>query len=355
MSNYQFIDAYSSVQTAASSVISGVAQAPFVIVVGSIQTVGTAVANQSVSGTVQISGTPSISGTVNIVGTTSVSGTVNINPASVSGTVGASIVGQLPAGTAVLGSVAVLQSTNPWNIAGSVASFQQGTVITSILSSIPSSVLVGASIFGQLPAGTAVLGSIAALQGTNPWIQTFSNSSILAVPVGSVVTTWQSPSIVGTYAEDAASANGDKGLLVLAVRNDTVSSLISPDLDYSAFATDSAGRTLTKPFSAEESRVEGYASLVSGSVTTLVGAAGAGLRNYITDLWFANTGSVATLITLKDGLGSILGYTIAPSGSGSNLPGLQTPIRTGANTTFDFQPSTAVSVLYATVKGFKAP
>lgn len=323
--NYQFLDAFGSILTAASSVING-AQQPIVQIGGSVITIGTAVPNQSVSGTIGAS----IIGLVPIVG-------------SVSGSVG------------IVGNPSISGTVNIGTIPGSVVTFQGGAVISSIMSSNPSSVLVGASIFGQLPGRTATLGSIAVLQGSNPWIETFSNSSILAVPVGSVITAWQSPSIVGTYAEDSGSSNNNKGLLILAVRNDTIASLVNADQDYIAPATDSAGRVLTKPFSAEESRVEGYQSVVSTSVTTLVGAAGAGLRNYITDLWFANTGSVATLITLKDGAGSVLGFTIAPAGSGSNLPGLQMPIRTGANSSFDFQPAIANSVLYATVKGFKAP
>src|SRR3990167_5448246 len=88
---------------------------------------------------------------------------------------------------AVIGSVATLQGTNPWITTfsnSSILATQQGTVIASVINSAPSSLLTGASIFGQLPAGTAVLGSVATLQGTNPWITTFSNSSIFATQQG---------------------------------------------------------------------------------------------------------------------------------------------------------------------------
>ncbi len=213
-----------------------------------------------------------------------------------------------------------------------VGGFHRPIVIVAGSSSVSGT--TGASIIGQLPAGTAVLGSITALQGTNPWTIN---------------------SIIGTYSEDATHTSADKGLFVLGVRNDAVASFVSANLEYAPFASDAAGRTLTKPFAPEESRVEGIAVLTSTSVTTMVAAAGAGLKNYITDIWIANTGAATTLVTLKDGAGSVLGYTIAPAGSGSNLPGLQTPIRTGANVTFDIQAATSTSTLYATVKGFKAP
>lgn len=216
---------------------------------------------------------------------------------SVSGTVGSSIIGQLPAGTAVLGSVATLQGTSPWNIAGSVLAVQ-GTWSGSVV------------------------------------------SQQLGTVIASVVNSTPSSLLTGIHGH----------------RNDTVASYLGADLSWRPITTDSAGRMVTKPFSPEESRVEGYASTVNVSVTTLVAAAGAGLRNYITDVWLANTGAATTLVTFRSGGGtSVLGYTIAPTASGSNLPGLVTPMRTLANETFDFQATTGTSVLYATVKGFRAP
>ena len=96
---YTFLDASGATQSADSSVVSDDTQRP-IVDIGNILT--------------------------SII---TISGVTN---QSVSGTIGASIVGQLPGGTAILGSIAALQSTNPWNIAGSVAAFQAGTRITSI-------------------------------------------------------------------------------------------------------------------------------------------------------------------------------------------------------------------------------
>lgn len=257
-------------------------------------------------------------------------------------------------GDGVIGSVAALQGTNPWRtlgsvsgtvdigaIPGSVVAFQGGTRISSVINSAPSSLLTGASIFGQLPAGTATLGSVVAYQGVPSWNV---GGSVLAQQMGtrttSIVGSIPSSTLVGTYGH----------------RNDNVASFLGGNLSWNPVGTDSAGRTLMRPFAPEEARVEGYISLTSTSMTTLVAAAGAGIRNYITDVWVANTGAAATLVTFSSGGGaSILGYTIAPAGSGSNLPGLMTPIRTLANETFGVQAGTATSTLYVTVKGFKGP
>lgn len=192
-----------------------------VIIGGSILT--TAPANQSVSGTVGASTVGHVP--VVIVGGSvltsstpnqSVSGTVQVEPI---GTIITSIVNIVPSSVIVGASIFGLAPVNITNanvpIAGSVAAFQAGTQITSLVSTVPSSVIVGISVFGQLPAGTAPLGSVATLQGTNPWVVNFQNSSIitinasssiLAVPVGSTITVFQDSSLLAVPPKSATSS-----------------------------------------------------------------------------------------------------------------------------------------------------
>lgn len=275
----------------------------------------------------------------------------------------------------VSGSVVAFQGTNPWNIAGSVAAFQAGTQITSISGNL---VVSSASIAGQVTVVSSLVGgifpisgsvaavvtnvvnvntagSVVAFQGTSPWVVNFQNSSIFAVPVGSVGAAIIGGSILGTYAEDTTHADANKGLFTLGVRNDTIASFVGTNLDYTPYGVDSAGRFLTKPFAPEESRIEGYNSVASSSVMALIPAAGAGLRNYVTDFFVVNTGATTALVTWRGAAGSILGYTIAPSGGGSNATNIATPIRTPANDGLEATTIPASSVIYITVKGFKAP
>lgn len=342
------------------------------IISGSIAATVTPPANQSISGTVDAT-------QIGAWRTSVISST----PSSM--LAGASIFGQLPAGTAVLGSVATLQGTNPWIITGSVqgtfspaanqsvsgtvgASIigtvpvtQSGTLITSIVSSTPSSVLVGASIFGQLPAGTAPLGSVATLQGTNPWIVNFQNSSIIAINAGSVVTVsqgsvisvFQSPSIVGTYAEDAAHTTGDKGLFVMQVRNDTMSSVTSADGDFSPIAGGPIGETIVANAPITK-WVQGTADLRgnSGASVAVIAAQGASIFTYITGLQLANLGSASVLVTLSGATSSIIGYTVAPAGGGSNIV-YPNALKTNANGAFTASISGVASVLVS-AQGFIA-
>lgn len=259
---------------------------------------------------------------------------------SVSGTVGASVIGLTPVSVSnfpttqnVSGSVVGFQGTSPWIITGSV----QASLTPAANQSVSGT--VGASIIGQLPAGTATIGSITALQGTNPYIITGSIQGGFSV-VGTVP--------VSQTGQWIPSAIG------YATRNDNISSFLGGNLTFTPVASDSSGRYLTKPFAADESRLDAISSTVSTSVAALF-ASVVGLRNYVTDIFVANTGSVATLITFKDGSTSILGYTIAPAGGGSNIIGMNMPMRTAPAQDFVYQPAIASSVLYITAKGYKAP
>lgn len=254
----------------------------------------------------------------------------------------------------VQGSVAVLQGTQPWlsQIVTSVATRDMGGGVSSV----------------QLMAGTNAIGSVTALQGTNPWV--IGNTSVLLLSglntIGSVAVLqagtvpWpvviSLSSIAGTYAEDAAHSDGERGLFNLGVRNDMVTSFASANRDYTPIGVDSFGRVISKPHAPEEARIYGVSSTVNTAPSSLIAAGGAGLRNYITDLWIANTGSVATLVSFRDGDASIIGKTIAPAGGGSNIIALATPMRTHAlNSQIEFTANVATSILHVTAFGYKAP
>lgn len=327
------------------------------IITGSVQ--ATAAANQSVSGTVTANqGTSPWIITGSVQGSFAPSGNQ-----SVSGTVGASIIGQLPAGTAVLGSVATLQGTNPWIITGSV----QGSFSPSGNQSVSGT--VGASVLGNvnvtitsIATAGQVIGSVAALQGTNPWVVNFANSSIIAVNAGSVValsqgsviTVLQSPSIVGTYAEDTGHTSGDKGVFGLNVRNDTMSSITSADLDYSPMAVGPAGELiaenapLTKWVSGVASSLGGTAA--TGSLIPIIAAQGASIFTYITGMQIANPSANNVWVTLLGGTNSVIGFTMAPANGGSNIY-YQNGIKTNANAAFSASVS-AVGSVYLSAQGF---
>lgn len=382
-----------------------------------------------------IIGTPTvfIAGSVAIVGTTA--------NQSVSGIVGASIIGQLPAGTAVLGSIMALQGSNPWIITGSVQAAitpsanqsvsgavqvdVRGSVAVAIISGSIAATFtppanqsvsgtVGASVIGNVNTTITsiatvgqVMGSVAALQATNPWIVTSSvaggifpvSGSVAAVIIGtpnvnaagsvvafqgagwsgsvaaivtntvnvagsvaafitgtaSVIVVFQAPSIVGTYAEDAASATGDKGFLVMGARNDTLASVTSADGDYSSHVVGPAGELIAvnAPFT---KWVSGTASALGGvpmtTSVTVVGAQGASIFTYITAIQVANNSANNVLVSFYGGTESILGRTMAPANGGSNIT-IPNGWKTNANSAFASSVS-GVASIYVSAQGFIA-
>lgn len=311
--SYSFIDGLGAVQTAESSVVVGTAQRQ-VVTIGSVLTaipttfsgnitigsiLSSNVPNQSVSGTVVVGG-----------GQSSVSGVgiFNVNPLG-----NGSIIAQL-----TTSSVAALQGTNPWVIGNSSV---------------------------MLTQGTNTIGSVTAIQGTNPWV--IGNSSVQVVGIMPP----QSVSGVGLFNIN----NVGNGSIFTGFRNDALASTIGVDLTSRLIATDSAGRTVIKPFAPEEARIQSVISATAGT-TSLLAAGGAGLRTYITDAFLTNTSSTATIVSFLDGDNSVIGRTIAPATGGSNMVGLATPMRTGGfNHIIQVQMVPITSTLGVTALGYKAP
>lgn len=314
-----------------------------------------------------------------------VNATVNTGNSSVQVISSVAVVGTM----SVLGTVPVTQSTTPWIIGSILGTYLEKNAVTPSVFGIPTlfkidetnSVLSAVSPQSPLP----VRGSVAALQGTNPWIINMPSPSVVVIhPAGSVVQVrtdnasiiavlstssvaalqgtnpWQvgivSGSIVGTYAEDSGHVSGDKGFLAFGVRNDTVASLVNADLDYGAWAQDSSGRHLVKPFVSEDGTIITYNSSITSTSVTLIAASVTGKRSYVTDFWIANSGSVAAIVQFRENTTSVIATTMAPAGGGSNSQGINVPIKTSnQNLDLSIVGLTASSILYVTVKGYQAP
>lgn len=365
------------------------------VITGSVQGSFSPAANQSVSGTVQVDVRSSVA-TVIIGGSIAASFTPPANQ-SVSGAVSIS---NFPTTQNVSGSVAAFQGTNPWIVVSSVSggifpiSGSVAATITNTNVNVGGSVVAfpvgnqsisGAVTVSNFPTTQNVSGSVVATQGTNPWIITGSvqgsfspaaNQSVSGtvnigtggpvsvlgtmsvlgtVPVTQTTNPWIIGSIVGTYAEDAAHATGDKGLLALAVRNDNLSSVTSADLDYSPVSVGPSGEVVSgnAPFT---KWVRGTASMltggpVTGALTPIIPAQGASIFTYVTGLQVANMGASSVLLTLiSQGTTAPLGYTIAPAGGGSNI--LYTnALKTTDNVAFVASIS-GVSSVYLSAQGF---
>lgn len=307
----------------------------------SVITVGTAVANQSVSGAVSISNTPTFlqlagsilatSATVTPAANQSVSGTVHIDNFS-------SVVSYQLAGS-VLATTAVAPANQ--SVSGAVS-----------VSNLPANQSVsGAVSVSNFPTNQNVSGSVVAFQGAG-W-----SGSIAAIRTGQSGTLMTSVtgvvSVIGTVPV-TQSGTWSPSVLSQYYRNDTLASVLGADGTPGTVTRDSQGRTINKPFvSNDGTLIEYTGSIVSGSVQ-LIQASVIGKRSYVTDILAVNTGATTTLLTLQDGAGTVLGYTVVPTGGGSNIQGLNLPFRTAVSQDLAFKVSPASSIVYLTLRGYQA-
>lgn len=261
---------------------------------------------------------------------------------SVSGTVGASIIGQLPAGTAMLGSITAYQGTVPWAIAGSVATTQTGTVISSISGQVT---VVSSLVGGIFP----ISGSVSAVVTNNP-LNVAGSVAAFIVGSSSVISVLQGASIVGTYAEDAAHTSGDKGIFTLNVRNDTLSSVTSNDGDYGFISVGPAGEAVTAnaPFT---KWVQGNTSIVSGASVAVIAAQGASIFTYVTAVQLSNISATNALVTFQGASSSIIGYVPAP-GNGGAVFTIPNAWKSNANGAITASISSQSASIFISMSGF---
>lgn len=288
---------------------------------------------------------------------------------SISGTIGASVIGHAP--VVIVGGSVAASFTPPSNqsVSGTVGTTQSGTWISSIVNTVPSSVIVGASIFGQLPAGTAMLGSVAAYQGA-VWnvagsvaaVQTGTwSTSVMTNVITSIATAGQ---VMGSVAAlQATNPWNIAGSVASHIRSGSVIAVLGGNTSVLAIQS---GTVITSISGIPQASIHGSVSIVPASVITgnasLVGAASvqvlsaaSGVRNYVTAFLVSNTGATTTLVTFTDGDASVIGKTIAPAGGGSNAPALATPFIPSVNKVVNVVAATATSVLHVWVGGYRAP
>jgi hypothetical protein len=240
-----------------------------------------------------------------------------------------SVMGVNPDRSINVSVIGQVQMTGSVQTIGSVVAYQGGAWATSVISG-------NASIITRWADSSVI--AIAA-------------GSVVAVPVGSTIAVIQANSIAGTYAEDVAHTAGANGLFALGVRNDTLASVTSADNDYSQISVGPSGETVVAdaPFTRW---ISGVADLrvVQGASVTAIAAQGASVFTYVREVQVANFGSASVLVKIAGGLGSTLGWTIAPAGGGSNFV---TRYKTGENSAVTASINGTASVL-VTISGFTA-
>lgn len=228
-----------------------------------------------------------------------------------------------------LSSVAVLQGTNPWIInqpSPSIIAYQ----LAGSIMAVNNTVTTGNSSV-QVLGGVATIGSVVSLQGTTPWVI---------------------QSVVGTYSDNSAWTEGNSGIYMLGVRNDTMSSVSAADLRYTPLTVGPSGENITANAPLTK-WVQGFSSTFGAASIQVIAPQGASIFTYITGLQVANGSANNVYLTFTGGLGgisSVLGYTVAPANGGSNIV-IPNAWKTGANSGFSASVS-GISSIFLSAQGF---
>lgn len=329
--------------------------------------------NPDTSINVSVLGTVAVTGSIVALGSPSISGAVNVSGSVLLGNSNASVitVSQSSSILAVpVGSVVtVFQSSSVIAVAtGSVVAIPTGNQSVSGALNVSGSVMLGSSnasviTLSQDSSVIAINAGSVVTVSQGSVITVLQSSSIIAVNAGSVVslsegsviTVFQSPSIVGTYTEDAAHSSTSKGLFVLGVRNDTLASVTGADNDYSPFTVGPVGEQMA--VNAPITKwVQGTADLrggaaASGGSVAVIAAQGSSIFTYVTAAQVANFGPSSVLVTFSGATSSVIGYTIAPAGGGSNIVFGGNALKTNANGVFSASVGGLSSVLVS-AQGF---
>lgn len=268
-------------------------------------------------------------GSVTVDGSVSISGSVTVASHDVTN-----------AGTF---AVQVSSSALP---SGAATAANQTTGNTS-LSSIDGKITACDTGAVVLTTGTASIGRLAANAGV-----TIGAVEIASAQTLGTVTTVATLTGSGIAHDSADSGNPHK------IGAKATTSLSGLTLVASGDRTDLFagvdGVVITRPHCNLEDIVTGQAAITDGSSTSVIAAAGSGIKIYITEVIIANSSSTNVTVDLRDGTaGSVKGTFSAPANGGSHKT-LSTPLPFSANTIVAADPSAAASTVTVTLIGFKS-
>lgn len=115
------------------------------------------------------------------------------------------------------------------------------------------------------------------------------------------------------------------------------------------------GAQYVRPHCGLEDIVSGVAAITDGSSTSVIASAGAGVKNYITDVIIANSSATAVTVDLRDGAaGSVKATIPVPANVSGFTKAFTTPLPFSAATAVCADPSAAATTVTVTLIGFKS-
>jgi hypothetical protein len=254
------------------------------------------------------------------------------------------------------GAVVVASSALP---TGAATAARQDTGNTS-LSSIDGKVTACNTGAVVLAAGTAAFGKLAANSGvTIGAVEIASAQTLATVTTVGTVTTVTTCSTVTTLtgsgiAHDAVdSGNGHK--LALKASTSLSGLTLVSNADRTDLYAGVDGVQIIRPHCNLEDIVSGVAAITDGSSTSVIAAAGSGVKVYITSIVIANSSATAVTVDIRDGAaGTVKATYPVPANTAGVVHTLNVPLPFSANTAVCADPSASATTVTVTLIGFKS-
>jgi hypothetical protein len=336
-------------------------------------------------------------------GIETVLGTIDADTSALAGCVGGSemqvdVVGALPAGSNAIGKLAANSGVDIGDV--DVTSVVPGVAATSLGKAEDAAHSSGDTGVQVLAVRKDTAAALAGSDGDYAPLEVDSAGK-LHVNVGAV-TPGSAASNLGK-AEDAAHSSGDVGVMMLAVRDDTIGVFSGAEGDYEPLHTDANGRLyvnsqgavahdaaaagnpvqiagearsteraavasadaarlvtdlvgklITLPYANPELFVKGKTAAITDTTrTAVIAAQGAGVKLYITHIAVTNGDTeTGTYVKIEDGTTEIYGGWAAANGGGFSYT-LPVPLVLTANTALNVTCGTTGATVYASASGYK--
>jgi len=226
------------------------------------------------------------------------------------------------------------------------------------LASVPSHAVTNAGTFAvqvssALPAGTNAIGKLAANSGV-----TIGAVEIAASQTLDTITTLTTCSTVTTLtgsgvAHDAADSGNPHKVGAKATTALSGLALVS-DADRTDLRAGIDGVMLVRDHCNLEDIVSGVASITDGSSTSVVAAAGLGIKQYVTSVTISNSSATDVTVDIRDGAAGTVKWTFPVPQTGGVTHTFNPPLPFSANTAICADPSASANTVTVSILGFKS-
>lgn len=177
-----------------------------------------------------------------------------------------------------------------------------------------------------------------------------TNAGTFAVQVSSGTVTTLTGSGV---AHDAADSGNPHKIGAKATTALSALTLVS-DADRTDLRAGIDGVAIVRDHCNLEDIVSGVAAITDGSSTSVIAAAGSGIKQYVTSVTIANSSATDVTVDIRDGAAGTVKWTFPVPQTGGVTHTFNPPLPFSANTAICADPSASASTVTVSILGFKS-